>query len=175
MSEVNITPFQVIYDRFLGKITDDMYLELTEEDTKKDLETMLMNSMGGFQFPRFPLFNYDKSLLILNDEGVVIGKGAFNSSLKHEEIDILSNLMLIEWFSRQLASVENTRMKYSGSDFKFTSQANHIDKLIKLKDNYILVNKREQRMYKRRRVDAYGNVETNWSGLAGGVIDGSRK
>ena len=29
---------------------------------------------------------------------------------------------------QQLASVENTRMKYSGSDFKFTSQANHMAK-----------------------------------------------
>ena len=27
------TPFAEIYDRFLGKITDDMYLELTPRDT----------------------------------------------------------------------------------------------------------------------------------------------
>jgi len=31
------TPFTVIYDRFLGKVTDDMYLELTLEDTIRDL------------------------------------------------------------------------------------------------------------------------------------------
>jgi len=41
--------------------------------------------------------------------------------------------MVVEWISQQLASIENTRMKYSGSDFKFTSQANHIQKLQKLK------------------------------------------
>ena len=32
------TRFTVVYDSFLSKITDDMYLELTEEDTKQLLE-----------------------------------------------------------------------------------------------------------------------------------------
>ena len=36
------------------------------------------------------------------------------------------------WVQRQVSSIENTRMKYSGSDFKFTSQANHLAKLMNL-------------------------------------------
>jgi hypothetical protein len=31
-----VTSFEAIYNRFFGKITDDMYMELTEEDTKRD-------------------------------------------------------------------------------------------------------------------------------------------
>ena len=31
------TPFTQVYNRFLGKITDDMYMELTPYDTIKDL------------------------------------------------------------------------------------------------------------------------------------------
>jgi hypothetical protein len=31
------TKFAIVYNRFLGKITDDMYLELTPEDTIRDL------------------------------------------------------------------------------------------------------------------------------------------
>jgi hypothetical protein len=31
------TPFEKVYNCFLNKITDDMYLELTPEDTVKDL------------------------------------------------------------------------------------------------------------------------------------------
>jgi hypothetical protein len=31
------TSFTAIYDRFLGKITDDMYVELTPQDTLRDL------------------------------------------------------------------------------------------------------------------------------------------
>jgi hypothetical protein len=44
--------------------------------------------------------------------------------------------MVVEWFNQQLASVEVTRMKYSGSDFKFTSQANHMSKLKVLKTDF---------------------------------------
>jgi hypothetical protein len=36
------TPFISIYNRFLGKVTDDMYLELTPEDTIKDLQNILI-------------------------------------------------------------------------------------------------------------------------------------
>ena len=36
------------------------------------------------------------------------------------------------WVQRQVTSIENTRMKYSGADFKMTSQANHLSKLLSL-------------------------------------------
>jgi len=36
------TKFATIYDRFLGKITDDMYVELTPEDTLRDLHALLL-------------------------------------------------------------------------------------------------------------------------------------
>ena len=52
--------------------------------------------------------------------------GSFTNTLTAEEINILATYMVVEWLGQQLASVENTRMKYSGSDFKFTSQANHM-------------------------------------------------
>ena len=42
------TKFSAIYNRFLEKITDDMYMELTVEDTIKDLQSMLINSIPGF-------------------------------------------------------------------------------------------------------------------------------
>ena len=44
--------------------------------------------------------------------------------------------MVIGWLGQQLDTTENTRMKYSGSDFKFTSQANHMQKLLQLKKDY---------------------------------------
>jgi len=61
--------------------------------------------------------------------------------------------MIVEWLSQQLASVENTRMKYSGSDFKFTSQANHMQKLLQLKKDYEREGFHLQRLYKRRKRD----------------------
>lgn len=166
------TPFRVIYDRFLSKITDDLYLELTEQDTYNDLQTILINSISGFEFPRFPIFNYQiiEHFNADGDEAI----GYFESVLTLEEIDIISDLMMIEWLRRQIASVENTRMKYSGSDFKFTSQANHLDKLLKTKLNFEQTNKHKQRLYKRRKINpSTGMIESNWSGLAGGATSGN--
>lgn len=168
------TPFAVVYNKFLSKITDDLYVELTREDTYKDCETMLMSAIPAFEFPRFPVFDIDTNIEYADADGVVVSKGRFNSNLTLEEINILADLVMIEWLQRQISSVENTRMKYSGSDFKFTSQANHIDKLLKMLKEYKTLNRRNQRLYKRRKVDEKGQVSSNWSVLAGGVISGSR-
>ena len=53
----------------------------------------------------------------------------FTANLTSEEINILAILMMCGWLQRQITSIENTRMKYSGADFKMTSQANHLAKL----------------------------------------------
>ena len=53
-----MTQFTDVYNRFLGKITDDMYVELTPEDTIRDLRNMLIDAIPGFEFPRKNLFNY---------------------------------------------------------------------------------------------------------------------
>ena len=52
------TLFATVYDRFLGKITDDLYLELTPEDTLRDLQNLLIHSIPGFEFPRKNLYKY---------------------------------------------------------------------------------------------------------------------
>ena len=52
------TKFASIYNRFLGMITDDMYLELTPEDTIKDLQNLLVGAIPGFEFPRINLYDY---------------------------------------------------------------------------------------------------------------------
>ena len=75
-----------------------------------------------------------------------------NSYLKltQEEINILSLAMVIEWYGQQLAITDNTRMKYSGSDFKMTSQANHMAKLKVLIDAAKQDCLHMQRLYGRR-------------------------
>jgi len=52
------TQFSAVYNRFLGQVTDDLYLELTPEDTLKDLQNLLINAIPGFEFPRQDLYNY---------------------------------------------------------------------------------------------------------------------
>lgn len=146
------TNFEEIYDRFLGSITDDMYVEWTREDTEKDLKNILIAAIPNFEFPRFPLYDY--------------GEDSYNCHLTDEEINILALLMYNNWLQRQVASIENTRMKYSGSDFKMTSQANHLAKLISLKQEAERQAHHMQRLYKRRKItDDKGSIKSNWSTL----------
>ena len=156
---MKITRFSVVYNSFLSKITDDMYLELTEEDTELLLRQLLISAIPKFEFPRQAMqFSYIKHN-IKNQEDEIIQTEyfwAFLRSLTHEEINILSTYMIVEWLGQQLASVENVRMKYSGSDFKFTSQANHMQKLLQMKKDYEREGFHLQRLYKRRIVDLNG-------------------
>ena len=72
--------------------------------------------------------------------------------------------MLNNWLQRQITSVENTRQKYSGSDFKMTSQANHLDKLMTLKQETERQAHHYQRLYKRRKLKD-GMISSNWSSI----------
>ena len=147
------TSFETITNKFLGKITDDMYLELTPEDTLRDAKSFLLDAIPYFEFPRFALYDYNTEL------------EEYNVDLTDEEINILALLMKTAWLERQINSVEQTRMKYSGSDFKMTSQANHLSKLLQLKSENIRESIHAQRLYKRRKFNEDGTVSSNWSCL----------
>lgn len=121
-----ITPFSLIYDLFLSKIQDDLYLELTELDTHRLLQELLLAAIPKFEFPRKPLDDYETQDVV--DVGkyngvesdfkdwdlLIYGQGQFNVLLTDEEMNILATYMIVEWIGQQLASIENTRMKYSG-------------------------------------------------------------
>ena len=59
----------------------------------------------------------------------------------------------------------NTRMKYSGADFKLTSQANHLSKLQSLLNECHRQSHHMQRLYKRRKIIDNGEYRSNWSVL----------
>ena len=195
------TSFVDVYNRFLGNITDDMYMELTPEDTIKALRTLIVDASPGFEFPRKDLYDYALETLVIDEDlvqdgdfviGVVwdeledgeypkaqvlIERSHFNVELTSEEINILAILMMNGWLQRQITSIENTRMKYSGSDFKFTSQANHLAKLQSLLGETQRQSHHMQRLYKRRRTDPdTGLIESNWGNQLGyGVYYDVRK
>lgn len=147
------TTFNEIYNRFKGKITDDMYMELTPVDTENLLKELLLNSLHYFEFPRVDIYDYNEEL------------EEYNIRLTAEEQNIIATYMIVEWLSQQLASIENTRMKYSGSDFKFTSQANHMAKLQSMKKDYERMGFHLQRLYKRRKADANGVMRSTFGSI----------
>ena len=176
-----MTQFTTVYNRFLGKITDDMYLELTPEDTIRDLQNLLLDAIPGFEFPRCNLYDNHIEIVqiqedLITKEDFVIGvvwneedsnelneipkvlveRSYFNADLSEEEINILALLMKQGWVQRQVTSIENTRMKYSGSDFKMTSQANHLSKLLSLLEESRTASFPMQRLYTRRNMPSSG-------------------
>ena len=184
------TPFTAIYNRFLGKITDDMYVELTPQDTIRDLRNLLIDAIPGFEFPRHNLYDYTIQTTIKDEDKVltedfiigmlwdeipgdsknkvprlVVECSEFSAELTSEEINILAILMMCGWVQRQVTSIENTRMKYSGSDFKMTSQANHLSKLLALLSECKRQSLHMQRLYKRRKTIDNGEYRSNWSVL----------
>ena len=180
------TKFATVYDRFLGKITDDMYMELTPDDTIRDLQNLLIDSIPGFEFPRQNLYNYEIKVLEIHEDEllpddfiigtvwgeisednnqtpkVIVDRSSFSVDLTNEEINILALLMKQAWVQRQVTSIENTRMKYSGSDFKMTSQANHLSKLLTLLEESRRDSFHMQRLYKRRKLSD-NEYKSNWS------------
>ena len=185
------TPFTKVYNRFLGKITDDMYIELTPEDTIKDLQNLIIDAIPGFEFPRKNLMDYEiKTAVKREDElvsddfvigvvwgtipeddaqipNVIVEQSSFAAELTDEEINILALLMMCAWVNRQVASIENTRMKFTSSDFKMTSQANHLSKLMNLLAEAQRQSFHMQRLYKRRKITTDGTYASNWSSLRG--------
>ena len=151
--------FSKVYDAFFRKITEDMYMELTKEDTENMVQELLLSALSWFEFPRVDINDYD------------LAEGCFNVALSLDEINIISTYMVKEWLGQQLASVENTRMKYSGSDFKFTSQANHMAKLKNLVETYKQEGFHLQRLYKRRKKDANGIYRSTMGEIMGGSSD----
>ena len=186
-----------------------MYVELTPGDTLRDLQSLLIDALPGFEFPRTPLLdNYTIQTTIkkrseISDDDFVIGEvnildedpfspnvfldipeedrdvyidqSSFNVELTSEEINIIATLMMCGWVQRQVTSIENTRMKYSGSDFKMTSQANHLQKLMSLLAECQKQSRYLQRLYKRRRLiqnegsPFNGMYRSNWDVLGRGV------
>ena len=186
----NGTQFAAIYNRFLEKITDDMYMELTPEDTIRDLQNLLTDAIPGFEFPRVNLSDYKIQTKVINEADakpgdfilavlwqelpedgeqkapdVLVERSSFKASLTSEEINILAVLMKQGWVQRQVASIEVTRMKYSGADFKMTSQANHLSRLIALANEVQRESLHLQRLYKRRKLNPDGTYSSNWSSL----------
>lgn len=156
------TPFSDVYKIFLNQITDDMFMEITMEETEKLLKSLLLVAIQFFEFPRQDLNDYDEDF------------ECFNIELTTEEKQVLAAYMMIPWFDQQLATVELTRMKYSGADFKFTSQANHISKLQTLKDHYVAQAFHLQRLYKRRKKNENGIYESTAGELRASVPEYKR-
>lgn len=105
-----MTPYQVVYDAFLAKLTEDEWVTWTQEEVNADLKQILEGAIPWFKFPRISLER--------NEDG-------FSNDLSNEEVQILASFMKCEWLNRTILTWENVKPLYEERDF---SQANLLDK-----------------------------------------------
>lgn len=154
------TSFQDTEDLFLNKITDDMYMELTEEETLEMLNEILLAALPYFEFPAQDIMGS----VDIEDESFVL-------DLTYEEQNIIATYMVVVWLGFQLANVDLVRQKYSGSDFSFTSQASHMKQLNNLREQYKQEGFHLQRLYNRREKKLDGSIgSTFWKLRKEGTI-----
>jgi len=79
------TSFDTMEDFFLAGITDDMYMELTEDETAEILDEILIAAVPSFEFPKQPQ---------LHD--IDVDNREFTVDLTQEEMMIIRQYMIAE-------------------------------------------------------------------------------
>ena len=121
------TPFLKVYDAFLARITaDEWTLEEELAIVERDWQELLKMAIAQFKYPRVAL---DIEEVDPTEDPSQLQTFQFVNDLTDREIQMLALYMKYEWIKRCIASWENIRQLYASKDF---SQANHLDKLLKL-------------------------------------------
>ena len=121
------TPFLKVYDAFLARITaDEWTLEEELAIVERDWQELLKMAIAQFKYPRVAL---DIEEVEPEEDSSQLQVFQFVNDLGDREIQMLALYMKYEWIKRCIASWENIRQLYASKDF---SQANHLDKLLKL-------------------------------------------
>lgn len=137
------TPFLKVYEAFLARITaDEWTLEEELAIVERDWQELLKMAVERFKYPRISLEIEE----IKNDDGPIVMQ--FKEELTNAEIQLLALYMKHEWIKRCIASWENIRQLYVDSDY---SQANHLDKLLKLDASVALEVHKAEGRYDRSR------------------------
>ena len=118
------TPYAVVDNSFLNKITDDLLLTMPDEYLEKTIDSFRVSA--SIKFKQCPS--------LLNRDDVL---RQYNSTLTDEEVEILSNLMVLEWLKQRINSIELLKQNMSLKDYHMYSQANHLDTLLKLRKDTI--------------------------------------
>lgn len=149
------TLFEKVYDRALMIIEDYKLNKLAEQD----YEAFLLYLQGTLErsIPDFTSCNTDLSYNEFEDENGNMVM-AFDKELSNKEINILSSIMVYNWFSRKVQDVTQFQGHLSNKEFKAHSEANNL----KEKSEYLdrLREKYNQDIvdYQVEAIDSYFNI-----------------
>ena len=123
------TPYEKIYDNLLPKFRSYEIPLMSTEEVKDFLHDYLIPATTRFHVCRKNLTDRDEILQ------------RFNVDLSNEEIEILTNYLLIELLDSEYIRVPSLlKISLPSSDFKAFSKANLIDKLMAMHKTYVSEN-----------------------------------
>jgi len=115
------TPFEDVYSFFLSKVSDYSFVKFTDEELEEEFEKYLRSACAKF----FSAGNrLDKDLTFKE----------FERDLTDLEIEILALLMVIEYLNPKIIATENMKQFLGTKEYKIYSQANHLSKMLELKN-----------------------------------------
>lgn len=126
------TPYTEIVDNFIKMITEYKLTQLIEEDRDAWIISLMNSAMAKFQRTN------PEKLARLDDT-------QFVNELDDEEIDIICNLMIVEWLKPYLFSVDNLENLMTTKDWSEYSPANL---LRQIRETYDLARLESKRMVK---------------------------
>ena len=118
------TSYITVYTRFLNKITDHYILTgASDEELYRYCHALMISAVAK-------LHPIEHDLSDFNDK-----EEEFNHPLSNLEVECIAIQMTAEWADSQIHN-ETLTMQYFGTeDNKFYSQADHLEKLIRLRDS----------------------------------------
>lgn len=114
---ISLTPYSEIFELFLASIRDyriDRLYNQSVEDMENYLTPFLIKAITNFRKCKVDLEDRD-------DQSRV-----FNQTLSTDEKVILSNLMVVEWLTKEVNDVLQMRLHLQDTDFKIYSAANNL-------------------------------------------------
>jgi hypothetical protein len=111
------TPYSEVFDLFLTSIQDyriNRLYEKSVEDMENYLMPFLIKAITNFRKCKTDLEDRDDDNRI------------FNQTLSTDEKVILSNLMMVEWLTKEVNDILQMRLYLQDTDFKTYSQANNL-------------------------------------------------
>ncbi|WP_274316420.1 hypothetical protein [Staphylococcus hyicus] len=117
-----MTDFNLIYDKFLSKITDFSYAQLEQEVLEEDLKNKLLQALA--YFPQ------------LDEEKTETFESMFVNELTNVEQEIIANLMVVNHLDKFIISEDNMRILLNSKDYKQYSQATLLKELKATKSEY---------------------------------------
>jgi hypothetical protein len=106
------TAYSTVYNAFLGKITDFDILEFEEADRETTLKNLLKSACPNFKVSKDDLSDRDDD------------QEQFNVDLSDISVEIISELMIVEWLKPKLYKSDFFENVLNTKDFSMFSPAN---------------------------------------------------